>query len=244
MTPNPAVSGAILAAARATGASADYLVAAARKESAFDADAKAATSSASGLFQFIERTWLDSLARYGEELGLKEAAAAARGGTEARAQALSLRFDPKAAALMAGALANENAKTLAGRLGRDASTGELYAAHVLGAGDAARLIETAARNPDLPAAQLFPRAAAANRGLFHVAGRPATVAELRDRLAAAITGAPAAPAAPGGSPARVSAPRQTFVSSSAPRPALMLTDAALRILADLDAPEGARKERG
>ena len=45
-------------AARETGADFEYLAQTAARESNFDPQAQARTSSAAGMFQFIEQTWL------------------------------------------------------------------------------------------------------------------------------------------------------------------------------------------
>jgi hypothetical protein len=58
---NPAVTGAIRHASKVTGTNFQYLVATAQVESGFNPGAAAATSSARGLFQFIEQTWLATL---------------------------------------------------------------------------------------------------------------------------------------------------------------------------------------
>src|SRR5690606_19081172 len=123
---------------------------------------------ATGLFQFIESTWLDMVRRHGPAHGLAAEAAALRQGANAdmRREILALRSDPELSARMAGELARENAGALQARLGRAPSAGELYAAHVMGAGGALRLIE-AAQHGVTDAAALFPREAAANRGLFY-----------------------------------------------------------------------------
>ena len=84
-----------------------------------------------------------------------------------RAEILNLRKDPTANAAMAGALTRHNADRLRARIGRDPTEGELYIAHFLGAGGAGKLITAAAKNPHVKAADLFPRAAAANRSIFY-----------------------------------------------------------------------------
>ena len=63
------ITGAIRDAAQATGSNFDYLLATAQRESNFDPAAKASTSSASGLFQFIDQTWLETLKTAGPDLG-------------------------------------------------------------------------------------------------------------------------------------------------------------------------------
>jgi len=83
------------------------------------------------------------------------------------AAVMKLRFDPTANALMAGAFTKSNAGKLAGRLGRDATEGELYIAHFLGATGASRLIGLADTQPTMSAAAVFPGAARANPTIFY-----------------------------------------------------------------------------
>lgn len=178
-----AVHAAIRRAADATGVNFSLLVETARRESALNPNARASTSSASGLFQFIESTWFDMVRRHGEAHGLGAQANALRTGAnaETRRQILALRSDPEISARMAGELARENAMTLGARLGRAPTAGELYAAHVMGPSGALRLIEAAQQNvPN--AASIFPREAAANRGLFYANGQPRSAQGLLDRL--------------------------------------------------------------
>jgi len=178
-----AVHAAIRRAADATGVNFSLLVETARRESAFNANARAGTSSATGLFQFIESTWLDMVRRHGAQHGLgAQAQALAQGANaETRREILALRTDPELSARMAAELARENAQALQSRIGRPPSAGELYAAHVLGSGGAARLIEAAANGAD-SAAAIFPREAAANRGLFYANGQARSAQGLLDRL--------------------------------------------------------------
>jgi hypothetical protein len=178
-----AVQAAIRRAAQATGVDFSLLVETARRESALNPNARAGTSSATGLFQFIESTWLDMVRRHGPAHGLAAQSAALRqgAGSETRREILALRNDPELSARMAGELARENAAALQARLGRAPNAGELYAAHVMGPNGASRLIEAAERGaPD--AAALFPREAAANRGLFYANGAPRSAQALLDRL--------------------------------------------------------------
>ncbi|MFW5660671.1 MAG: transglycosylase SLT domain-containing protein, partial [Oceanicaulis sp.] len=122
-------------AAQRTGADFDYLMRTAARESSFDASAKARTSSAAGLFQFIEQTWLAMLHRHGDRHGYGEFAAAIEQDGRGRftisdpamkARVLDLRFEPEAASVMAGELAAENAGHLRAAIGREPSSGELY----------------------------------------------------------------------------------------------------------------------
>ena len=189
---------AIRDGAQATGVGFEYLLATAKRESALDPSAKAGTSSATGLFQFIEQTWLGVMKNAGPKLGLStfaDAITARSDGTYAvpdagmRQTILDLRRDPKIASTLAGALTQKNGEALTAVLGREPTSGDLYAAHVLGARGATSLIASTRTNPERAAALDMPEAAAANRGLFYdKSGRPRTTTELYAKLAAAATG--------------------------------------------------------
>ena len=189
---NPVVS-AIRDGAAKTGAGFDYLLKTAQRESSLEPDAKAKTSSATGLFQFIEQTWLSMVKQEGPKQGLSSYADAITesGGRltvadpAAREKILELRKDPQVAAVMAGALTQKNRDQLASTLGRQPQAGELYMAHVLGARGASDLIKTAASDPTRAAAKDFPEAAAANRGIFFdKTGRARSAQEVYGVLAA------------------------------------------------------------
>ncbi|WP_291842257.1 hypothetical protein [Maricaulis sp.] len=178
---------AIRQAAQETGTDFNFLVDTAARESNFDVRAQARTSSAAGMFQFIEQTWLGVLARRGADHGYEAASQAISQDANGRftvsdpaqrQQILDLRFDAVASARMAGELAAENNAVIESRIGRPASSGELYAAHFLGAGGAAELINAAQDNPDQRADTLFPAAARANRPIFFEGGRPRSAAEV------------------------------------------------------------------
>ena len=115
------VRAAIARAAETTGVDFDYLLAQAKIESSLDPAARAATSSAAGLYQFTGGTWLATLDRHGASHGLGWAENAIDGGRVSdpmmRAQIRALRFDPSASALMAAELANDNRAELQMRWG-------------------------------------------------------------------------------------------------------------------------------
>jgi hypothetical protein len=203
------VMSAIQAAAQKTGTGFDYLLRTARRESSLQPTAQAPTSTARGLYQFIDSTWLTmvreegrnlGLGRFAEQIGRDASGRPTVADPAARQQILALRDDPAVSALMAGAFTNRNAAELRSATGRDPTEGELYMAHFLGSGGAARLINANQSNPQATAARLFPDAAGANRRIFFDQGRPRTIAEVYQVLAsgqsttvAATTGA--APAA-------------------------------------------------
>src|ERR1700680_1539887 len=175
-TAGSAVPGAIRQAAQATGTSFRYLLATAQVESGLEPQAGASTSSARGLFQFVEQTWLGTMKQSGPALGYGRYADAitktASGRYEVsdpalRNDILKLRNDPTANAVMAGAFTQANAALLSQKLGRSPSEGELYIAHFLGAGGAARMISLAADSPNAKGADYFPHAASANASIFY-----------------------------------------------------------------------------
>ena len=168
------VTSAIHQASVKTGVDFAYLMEKAAAESSFKTDAKAKTSSASGLYQFIESTWLQMVNRYGDKYGLSDYAdKISESGKVAdpvlRREILSLRNDPEIAALMAGEFAAENRRSLiaTGIKASDIGSTELYLAHFLGAGAASEFIKGMQENPLTPGAYLFPRAAKANKNVFY-----------------------------------------------------------------------------
>ncbi len=193
------VTGAIKQAASATGASFEYLLATAKMESDFNPTAGASTSSAKGLYQFIDQTWLATVKQAGGDLGYGQYADAitktASGDyvvsdPAARRAIMKLRDDPAIASAMAGALTQSNSFQLTGQIGRRPTDGELYMAHFLGVGGAAKLINSAVDNPQATAARLFPGAAAANRSIFYDrAGHARSVSDVYSVLSARYAGA-------------------------------------------------------
>ncbi|MCA0425531.1 MAG: transglycosylase SLT domain-containing protein [Proteobacteria bacterium] len=185
------VADAMRRAARRSGVAFDYLMTTAKRESALDPTARAGTSSARGLFQFVEQTWLKMVQEKGAEIGLGAEAAAVtdRSGrphvadAATRQRILALRDDPAIASELAAHLARDNHAGLTQALGREPQQGELYIAHFLGLSGAIRLIRGAERTPDASASDAFPQAAVANRGIFRDrSGRERSLAEVHSRL--------------------------------------------------------------
>lgn len=198
------ITTAIKRAAEATGASFEYLLATAKMESNFNPHAAAGTSSAKGLYQFIEQTWLGTVKEAGPALGFNgyaDAIAKSPAGTYSvadpatRAAILKLRDDPAIASAMAGVLTQSNSFKLTGLIGRRPTDSELYMAHFMGVGGAAKLIANAQDNPQASGARLFPNAAAANRPIFYDSdGRARSVSEVYadlDRRYAVAANSPA-----------------------------------------------------
>ncbi len=188
--PGTPVEAAIANAAQATTVDFNYLLAQAEVESAMNPDARAATSSATGLYQFIDSTWLDTVRKHGHRFGL--GAVAEQIGVTAsgnpyvndplqRDAILGLRSDPRISSLMAAALAEDNRAHLMPILGRQPDHAELYLAHFLGAGGAGRFLSELQADPGQNAAALFARPAAANRAIFFSPdGSPRSLAQVMD----------------------------------------------------------------
>src|SRR3954467_5444181 len=170
------VEAAIQRASQATGVDFSFLMKTAGRESGLNPAAKAGSSSAAGLFQFVEQTWLSTLKQHGAKYGYaRYAELISKGadgryhvpGDEARRTVMDLRLDPHASSLMAGELTSDSAAYLKGRTGRQPTAAELYPPHFLGPQGSAKLIEAAERQPGAAAAQLFPDPAHANKAIFY-----------------------------------------------------------------------------
>ena len=223
------VAGAIRQASQATGTSFNYLLATAQVESGLNPKAGASTSSARGLFQFIEQTWLATMKQAGPTLGYSRYADAitktASGHYQVRdpamrSEILKLRNDPTANAVMAGAFTKANATILTNKLGRPPSEGELYMAHFLGAGGAARLITLAAHNPSAKAADFFGSAAHANSSIFYdrSTGAARSLAQVRNIVTARYDVARSSQGPPSAAGQVASAPLPVLPATAAAAP--------------------------
>ena len=153
------VTTAIKNASAKTGVSFSYLMEKAAAESNFNPAIKAKTSSATGLFQFIESTWMDMVDRHGSKHGVDTA--------QSRSDLLNLRKNPALASIMAAEFAADNKAYLQKTVGGEISNTELYFAHFMGAGGASAFLTQLKQNPHDLAAQIFPKEARANRAVFY-----------------------------------------------------------------------------
>ncbi len=219
------IAGAIKQAASTTGTSFQYLLTTAKMESDFNPKATASTSSASGLFQFIGQTWLGTVKEAGAQLGYGQYAdtiSKSSGGSysvsdpTARSAVMKLRDDPAASSAMAGVLTQSNSFKLTGMIGRRPTDPELYMAHFMGVGGAAKLISNAEDNPQASGARLFPNAAAANRSIFYdKTGRARSVSEVYSVLSSRYASAASSPSTLTAMAAVGGAPATTAVASAA-----------------------------
>lgn len=180
-------------ASNATGVDFSYLLAQASMESSLKPKAEATTSSATGLFQFIDQTWLQTFREHGAKYGQAALATQIEVNDRGRAmvrdpalrqQILDLRKDPTLSSALGAELARDNGDVIQMKLGREAGPTELYLAHFLGAGGATSFLTALGANRSETAANLFPEAAAANRSIFYDAsGQARSLGEVYDRFA-------------------------------------------------------------
>jgi len=115
--------------------------------------AKSKTSSAFGLGQFTDKTWLDLIKQVHPEL--------AQGHSDA--ELLSLRADKNLSREMVAANREQNTAYLKGQ-GLPATAGNIYLAHFLGAADAAKVLRV---DPNTPVADILdPKVIAANASIL------------------------------------------------------------------------------
>lgn len=195
------VERAIRVAADKTGVDFSYLMEKAAVESNFRTDVKAKTSSATGLYQFIDSTWLNTVKEHGAKHGLGDMASAIRTDSKGRLsvadpaqrrEILELRKDPRVASLMAAEFARDNKEQLEKSTGREVGPTELYMAHFLGAGGAAKFLNALEKSPNANGSDLLPEAAAANKGVFRdrETGKARSLQQIYDRFAAKFSDQP------------------------------------------------------
>lgn len=176
----------------------DYLLQTAIRESSLNPEAKAPSSSATGLFQFIDSTWLQVMKQEGPRLGYQAYADAITVDADGdysvadktlRKEILELRENPQVASDLAAAFTRSNGDYLFEKFGRMPSPGELYIAHFLGAQGAEKLFEAGLADPDQIAAKLFPKQARANPTIFYEGGEARTIREVYKALVSKHVGA-------------------------------------------------------
>lgn len=174
-----AVTAAIRLGSLRTGIEFPYLMELAAVESSFNPRAQANTTSAAGLFQFKEDTWLEAIRRHGGDYGLGRYARviefvedeAGRRVPQIRDPALrqevlDLRFNPGLSALLAAEKVRDGKQRLAGKLAREPARADLYLTHFFGMTGALSFLEALAKEPDRIAGEIFPGPASRNRNIF------------------------------------------------------------------------------
>lgn len=163
---------AIETASRKTGVDFAYMIQQAAAESSFNPSAKARTSSATGLYQFIDSTWMHMIDKYGDQYGVNT--------NQSRQNLLNLRKDPELSSYLAAEFARENKEFLEENVGGDIGATEMYFAHFLGASGAAGFLNAMQKDPNTVGSYLFPKESASNRAVFYdsKSGQPRTLREI------------------------------------------------------------------
>lgn len=186
------VVAAIRLASLRTGVEFSYLMELASIESNFDSRARAKTTTASGLYQFKEESWLEAIKEYGDRYGLAGLAARIEHAADDKSvvqplikdgkwqqRALALRFVPHYSALLAAEQVRDSQKRLAGTLDREPRRTDLYLIHFLGASGAISFLKALQENPEQIAGEIFPGPAKRNHSIFRKSNQALrTVAEV------------------------------------------------------------------
>lgn len=178
----PAAAFAVRHAAKVVGVDFGYMMELASAESGFEQSVKAETSSATGMFQFTDDSWMTMMYVHGAKYGLKDIASHIdvkrdRNDNIVSAKienpliakyALDLRKDPRLNALMGAEFAKENKMVLEARLPKQTvNRTDQYLAHFLGAGQAVDFLTQLKKHPEKEADGLFPAAAGSNKPVFY-----------------------------------------------------------------------------
>ncbi len=155
--------------AKATGVDENLLLTVAMMESSLNPKAGAGTSSAKGLYQFINGTWKEQLEKHGNKYGIPAGAGP---------------YDPVANALLGAEYLRSGSKAVERAMpsGVKAGPEDLYLAHFLGHGGASKFIRKLYKTPDRKAAEDFMGPAKANPGIFTDRGRILSYSEIHDKL--------------------------------------------------------------
>jgi hypothetical protein len=147
-------------AAKRVGVDPNVMLAMAAVESDFNPNARAKTSSAGGLMQFLDGTWREQLAKHGRKHGLAPNAS---------------KFDPDAAALLGAEYLKTNLNSIRG-LSKGNAVTDAYLTHFLGPGGAKKFLSMSG---ETPAASQMPDAAKSNKSIFYGQnGNPLTADEV------------------------------------------------------------------
>lgn len=137
------------------GGTSSYIDALTRQESGGNPAAKASTSSATGLFQFIDKTW--------NTIANSDAGKAA--GLRPLGEGKDPRLDPAQQRKALQIAMRQDAQTLA-RIGLKATGKNMYMMHFMGGPNGSKFLMEMQKDPAQSAAKLFPSAAAANPTIF------------------------------------------------------------------------------
>jgi hypothetical protein len=161
-----------------TGVDFSFLMELARIESNFNPAARAPKSSATGLFQFKSRDWLEVIRTYGASYGLQDYATRVASIEDEdneqqpimrdplKQEVLALRLNPRLSTLLMAETIKRNFKDLSARTGLEPGRTDLYLSHFLGTDGAVTFLKTLDEEPTAIAGDMFTEAAAHNPGVF------------------------------------------------------------------------------
>jgi hypothetical protein len=174
-----------------TGVDFSFLMELASVESSFNPTARAARSTATGLFQFRDRTWLEAIQTFGADYGLNDYATRLELIEDAeheqqpivrdplQLEVLALRLNPRLSTLMATENIKRNLWIMTDKTGRKPGRTDLYLSHYLGTDGAVTFLKALDERPDAIAGDIFPDEAARDTGVFQTRqGRLRTLAEV------------------------------------------------------------------
>ena len=164
-----------------TGVDFTFLMELARVESNFNPKAHAKKSSATGLFQFTNKTWLQAIRAFGADYGLQDYVTQLErnDGAAQEQEMLALRLNPRLSTLLVAENTKRNLQKLSYKTRREPGRTDLYLSHFFGPNGAVMFLNTLDEEPATIAGDIFPEAAASNRAVFQNSeNQPRTVAEV------------------------------------------------------------------
>ena len=173
-----------------TGVDFTFLMELAKVESNFNPTVRAKKSSAAGLFQFTDNSWLEAIRIFGADYGLKDYATRVKLidnvkheqqqiARSLQQQVLALRLNPRLSTLLAAENIKRNLRNLSYKTRREPGRTDLYLSHFFGLNGALMFLKTLDEEPTAIAGDIFPGAAASNLAVFqNQEQQPRTVAEV------------------------------------------------------------------
>jgi len=163
-----------------------YMMELAETESSFRYNIKSKSSSAKGLYQFIETTWLTMLRKHGAKYKLDNEAQTYNPIIEK--ELIALRSNPRLSALISVDFQKINLNREKCYLqDREISRTDLYLSHFLGINDSIVFLQQLKKTPKAIAADSFTAAAKYNKYIFynrkkHISKSPSDMQEVYNKL--------------------------------------------------------------
>jgi LAS superfamily LD-carboxypeptidase LdcB len=168
------IRGYIDEAVERSGTPLNVMLAIGKQESDFGRNLKNTSSSAKGIYQFIDGTWTQMVSSSAAIYGLP---------TTVKVD------DERANVLMAGEYMRQNKIAFEKALQRPQKDGEMYISHFMGTQGGIDFVKAWEQNPGQNAAAAFPKAANANKTIFYNDnGTPRSMAQVYSKLSAYVDG--------------------------------------------------------